>query len=236
MLKQSARSINTSLQQFCADPMAPAQIHGFFLGLMAGPDEVQENVWLTELFYRDAESAKSTPSFESFPHLREYVKTCEAAFNEAYQEITGGNPAAGYHFEDRADAETIETARELSAGFLRGFRLAGGMDDESRLDDAAVRAFSVLYALANPERTAEILEESENPEELSEATLVDLVPAGVLKLAFVMHAGDTSGDADDGNDAGDGTGADDGNDADDGAGTAERDSDDDPPNSGETGR
>ncbi|MFW6313610.1 MAG: sugar phosphate isomerase/epimerase family protein, partial [Spirochaetota bacterium] len=69
-----------------------------------------------ELFYRDPQSAKSTPSFESFPHLREYVKTCEAAFNEAYDEITGGNPATGYHFEDRADAETIETARELSTG------------------------------------------------------------------------------------------------------------------------
>ncbi len=226
MLKQTARSINTSLQQFCADPMGPAQIHGFFLGLMAGPDEVQENVWLTELFYRDAESAKSTPSFESFPHLREYVKTCEAAFNEAYQEITGANPAAGYHFEDRADAETIETARELSAGFLRGFRLAGGMDDESRLDDAAVRAFSVLYALANPERTAEILEESENPEKVSENALVDLVPAAVLKLAFAMHAGDTVGTGD----AGDGTGADDG------GGTPERGSDDDPPDSGKTGR
>lgn len=217
MLKQTARSINTSLQQFCADPMAPAQIHGFFLGLMSGPDEVQENVWLTELFYRDAESAKSTPSFDSFPHLREYVKTCESAFNEAYGEITGGNPAAGYHFEDRADAETIETARELSAGFLRGFRLAGGMDDESRLDDAAVRAFSVLYALANPERTAEILEESENPEELSENTLVDLVPAAVLKLAFVMHAGDSSG-----------AGA--------GGASPEAGTDDDPPDSGKTGR
>jgi yecA family protein len=176
--------------------MAPAQIHGFFLGLMAGPDEVQENVWLTELFYRDAESAKSTPSFESFPHLREYVKTCEAAFNEAYEEITGGNPAAGYHFEDRSDADAVETARTLSAGFLRGFRLSGGMDDESRLDEASVRAFSVLYALANPERTAEILEDSENPEELSETTLVDLVPAAVLKLAFVMHATDETESAD----------------------------------------
>ena len=227
MLKQTARSINTSLQQFCADPMAPAQIHGFFLGLMAGPDEVQENVWLTELFYRDAESAKSTPSFESFPHLREYVKTCEAAFNEAYEEITGGNPAAGYHFEDRADAETIETARELSAGFLRGFRLAGGMDDESRLDDAAVRAFSVLYALANPERTAEILEESENPEELSEKTLVDLVPAAVLKLAFVMHAGEAGGT---GGAAGDGSGAGDG------GAPPQAGADDDPPDSGKTGR
>ena len=189
MLKQTARSINTSLEQFCADPMGAPQIHGFFLGLMAGPDEVEENVWLTELFYRDAESAKSTPSFESFPHLREYVKTCEAAFNEAYEEITTGDPAKGYHFEDRADSETVEAARELSGGFLRGFRLAGGMDDESRLDDAAVRAFSVLYALANPERTAEILEESENPEELSDSRLVDLVPAAVLKLAFTMHAG-----------------------------------------------
>jgi yecA family protein len=190
MLKQTARTINTSLEQFCADPMQPAQIHGFFLGLMAGPDEVEENVWLTELFYRDAEAAKSTPSFESFPHLREYVRTCEAAFNEAYEEITKGNPAAGYHFEDRADAETVGVARELAGGFLRGFRLAGGMEDESRLDDAAVRAFSVLYALANPERTAEILEESENPEELSEKTLVDLVPAAVLKLAYTMHVGD----------------------------------------------
>ncbi len=208
--------------------MVPAQIHGFFLGLMAGPDEVQENVWLTELFYRDAESAKSTPSFESFPHLREYVKTCEAAFNEAYEEVTGGNPAAGYHFEDRADAETIETARQLSAGFLRGFRLAGGMDDESRLDEAAVRAFSVLYALANPERTAEILEESENPEKVSENTLVDLVPAAVLKLAFAMHAGDTGSDAGDGSD--DGTGADDG------GGTPEQGSDDDPPDPSETGQ
>jgi hypothetical protein len=118
------------------------------------------------------------------------VRTCEAAFNEAYEEITKGNPAAGYHFEDRADAETVGVARELAGGFLRGFRLAGGMEDESRLDDAAVRAFSVLYALANPERTAEILEESENPEELSEKTLVDLVPAAVLKLAYTMHVGD----------------------------------------------
>jgi yecA family protein len=190
MLKQTARTINTSLEQFCVDPMKPAQIHGFFLGLMAGPDEVEENVWLTELFYRDAESAKSKPSFESFPHLREYVQTCEAAFNEAYEEITKGDPAKGYHFEDRADEETVATARELSGGFLRGFRLSGGMDDESRLDDAAVRAFSVLYALANPERTAEILEESENPEELSEKTLVDLVPAAVLKLAYTMHVDD----------------------------------------------
>jgi yecA family protein len=193
MLKQTARTINTMLQQFCVDPMGANQIHGFFLGLMAGPDEVEENLWLTELFHRDIESAKSTPSFDSFPHLREYVQTCEKAFNEAYEELTGGEPAKGQHFEDRTDEDTIAAARDLSEGFLRGFRLAGGMEDESRLDDAAVRAFSVLYALARPERTAEILESAENPEELSDARLVDLVPAAVLKLAFVMHGNGQGG-------------------------------------------
>jgi yecA family protein len=193
MLKQTARTINTMLQQFCVDPMGANQIHGFFLGLMAGPDEVEENLWLTELFHRDIESAKSTPSFDSFPHLREYVQTCEKAFNEAYEELTGGEPAKGQHFEDRTDEDTIAAARDLSEGFLRGFRLAGGMEDESRLDDAAVRAFSALYALARPERTAEILESAENPEELSDARLVDLVPAAVLKLAFVMHGNGQAG-------------------------------------------
>jgi yecA family protein len=198
MLKQTSRTINTMLQQFCVDPMGANQIHGFFLGLMAGPDEVEENLWLTELFHRDIESAKSTPSFDSFPHLRQYVQTCEQAFNEAYEELTGGEPAKGQHFEDRADEETIAAARELSEGFLRGFRLAGGMEDESRLDDAAVRAFSVLYALARPERTAEILESAEDPEELSEKRLLDLVPAAVLKLAFVMHGGGPGGGSEQG--------------------------------------
>jgi len=195
MLKNTARSINTSLQQFCSDPMETPQIHGFFLGLITGPDEVEENVWLTELFYRDVESAKSTPSFESFPHLREYVKTCEAAFNEAYEEVTGGDPAHGYSFEkaEAIDEDTVADARSLAGGFLRGFRLSGGMEDESRLDEAAVRAFSVLYALANPERTAEILEDAENPEELSDNRLVDLLPAAILKLAFTMHGGAETG-------------------------------------------
>lgn len=190
MLKQTARHINTMLQQFCADPMTAPQIHGYFLGLIAGPNDTEENVWLTDLFHRDIEQAKSTPSFDSFPRLREYVTTCESAFNEAYTEITSGEPAKGYRFEQRSDEDTLRTGRELSAGFLRGFGLAGGMEDESRLDDAAVRAFSVLYALANPERTAEILEEGENPEELSDARLLELLPAAVLKLAFVMHSGE----------------------------------------------
>ncbi|MGM0675262.1 MAG: UPF0149 family protein [Spirochaetota bacterium] len=201
MLKQTARSLNTTLEQFCADPMGATQIHGYFLGLIAGPDEVEENVWLTELFYRDVESAKSRPSFESFPHLKEYVETCERAFSEAYEELSGGEPAKGHRFEERTDEEAVATAREFAAGFLRGFRVAGGMEDESRLDDAAVRAFSVLYALANPERTAEILEGSEDPEELSDEKLLDLVPAAVLKLAFVMHgegAVDASGSNGDG--------------------------------------
>ncbi|MFP4204903.1 MAG: UPF0149 family protein [Spirochaetaceae bacterium] len=196
MLKHTARSLNTMLEQFCVEPMTPSQIHGFLLGLMAGPEEVKENVWLSELFFRDTEGAKSMPSFDSFPRLREYVKTCETGFNEAYEEITTGEPAAGYGLENEdPDEELIGTARELAGGFLRGFRLAGGMEDESRLDDAAVRAFSVLYALSNPERTAQILSESETPEDLSEYRLTNLLQAAMLKLAFVMHGGDGSGNA-----------------------------------------